>query len=150
MRRPSGDDAAVTVEGIRAPPAADRVGEYLREDVRKPSHADRRRVRSARGVIELLRRCDYVRAAISGYVAQRRSRDYLGARNRAARLTQQLGEAGQRVATSVPGIDVLVERGNHDLELSLLSGRLCDEIAEHRRGREAALDVILTRAILRE
>ena len=56
---------------------------------------------------------------------------------------QLLREAGHRVAAAVPDVDVLVERRHDDLEVAVLV-----QVAERGRGGEAALDVVVARAVL--
>ncbi len=55
-----------------------------------------------------------------------------------------LGNPGQRIAVAVPGVQVLVEGRRHDLEAAVVV-----QVAERRRGGEAALDVVLARTVLR-
>ena len=55
---------------------------------------------------------------------------------------QLLREARHRVAAAVPDVEVLVERRYHDLEVAVLV-----QVSERGRGGEAALDVVVARAV---
>jgi hypothetical protein len=143
FRGPPGDDRPIGPQRIHATAAADRVG----EDVGDPA-ADRPgevegpggRPRGRRVGVELGRGDDDLRPRVARDVADGRRVDDLGPGE--GGILELAREARQRIALPVPGVDVLVEGRDDDLEVGV-----ADEVAERRRGDEAALDMVVTCAV---
>jgi len=131
------------VERVDAPGSAEHVGQHVRENVAECAHgALARRRRSRRVVVELGGRDDHVRAPVAGHVSDGGRVDDLGSAE--CRIRELAREARYRRAGPVPRVDVLVERGRHDVEAAVTV-----EVGERRRADEPALDVVGARAVLR-